>query len=228
MDKKKKELVELLGQVRLFAQLDKGDLEKLAESASIKLYPRGSMICVKNEPANYFHIVKSGVTNEFVVDDNELSCLARPNERLNFFGELGVLLDGTYYTTSVATEKAEIIRIPKEVFCEVFWAHKEATLALLRLLSERLQISGEKTISFVSFSAEGRLAYMLLRRQNKDHEILTTQENLSEECGIVRQTVSLILNNWKRSNIIEIKRGKIIVLDTDALTDCFFNDRNIR
>lgn len=217
-----------LKQVLIFQDLDDEPLETLAGSAQQKSYSKGSIICERREMARYLHIICSGQVTEMVVDDNELTCIARPNQKGNYFGELGLLLNEPYPTTSVAGTDVRLLRIPKEVFCEVAWSQHCVIQSVLRVLTHRLQKSGEKTISFVNFNAKGRLAYNLFQMRNEKNEILTTQESLSEQCGIVRQTVSSILNSWKQMGVIDLKRGKIIVLEPNRLVNFFMSDQNIR
>lgn len=217
-----------LKQVLIFQDLGEEDLRRLAESAQLKTYPKGATVCKRNDPANYLHVILSGRVSEFVVDDHELTCIARPNEPHDYFGELGLLLNEPYITTSVAATNTEILRIPKDVFCDIAWNRHRVIRAILRTLTTRLQKSGEKTISFVNFNAEGRLAYNLLQMRNKQDEVLATQESLSEQCGIVRQTVSSILNNFRRIGAIDIMRGKILIVDAESLAEFFMDDQNIR
>lgn len=222
------QIADFLQEVSIFEDLGREDILQMAKSANVRTYSKGMAISKRNDPANYLYVIYSGRVSEFVVDDNELTCVARPNEKRDYFGELGLLLNEPYHTTSVAASSTDVIRIPKDVFCEIAWNRHRVIRSVLRTLTIRLQKSGEKTISFVNFNAEGRLAYNLLQMRNKQNEVHATQESLSEQCGIVRQTVSSILNGWKRSGSIDIKRGKIDILKAETLADYFMSDQNIR
>ena len=222
------EIIATLKQVLIFRDLPPEDLLLLANSAHVKAYHKGTTICKRSEPAHCLHIILSGRVSEFVVDDHELSCVARLNHPFDYFGELGLLLNDPYATTSVAATATEILLIPKDVFCQIALNRHEVIRAIVRRLTTRLQKSGEKTISFIHFNAEGRLAYNLLQMRDKQGHVVTTQESLSVECGIVRQTVSAILNEFKRIGAIDIQRGKIFVRDPECLAGFFMDDQNMR
>lgn len=225
---KNDEITLFLRQVQIFSELEKRELEKLAAGSQLKKYPKGFTVSKRGEAARYLYIIYSGKTSEIVVDDHDLSCIARPNSRYDYFGELGLMLNEPYTTTSVATTPVELIRIPKDVFCEVAWSNPSVIRSMMKMLKLRLQKSGEKTISFINFNAKGRLSYNLLQMRDENNQVFITQESLSEHCGIVRQTVSAILNEWKQIGAIDIRRGQITIMDTGLMVDYFMSDQNIR
>jgi CRP-like cAMP-binding protein len=99
---------------------------------------------------------------------------------------------------------------------------------ILKTLSQRLQNSAETAISFLMFNSEGRVAYrMLMMLRDLDESstnIQTTQEHLSQLCGVARQTVSNILSGWKRDGIIETHRGFIEILNREELIEIFLEN----
>ena len=93
-------------------------------------------------------------------------------------------------------------------------------------MQERLQTSAQMKIALTQMNVESRLAYLLItlykNRSSEKFCISITQKQLANNCGIARQTVSTILNRWKKDGIVELKRGYITVLNTNALTDIFY------
>lgn len=212
--------------VSIFSQLNKEYLEFLSANASEKHYSKGSIICKKDTYAHTVYVIKSGTVTEFAIDKNEFSSMVKIRRKLDYFGELGTLLGDSYATTVIATTPSHIISIPNEVFCKVMWENPCAMKELLRLYRRNLQNAAQKFMSCTMFNSEGRLAYILLMMHNNAETVkyvTITQETLSNHCGIARQTVSTILNTWKKCNIIDIRRGKIAILDTDAMTDILLN-----
>lgn len=212
--------------IPIFSGLSNEYLELLSSSASERRYTKGDVICKKNTYAHTVYVIKSGTVTEFAIDNNEFSSMVKIRRKLDYFGELGTLLGDSYATTVIATLSAVIISIPSEVFCKVMWDNSCAMKELLRLYRRNLQNAAQKFMSCTMFNSEGRLAYILLMMQSdiKTSKYVTiTQEMLSNHCGIARQTVSTLLNNWKRCDIIDIRRGKIAIQDTNALTDILLN-----
>lgn len=227
---KNKCYVSFLKTVPIFNNLDKDYLDFLSSRVSESRYSKGDIICKKNTFTHTLYIIKSGTVTEFAIDNNEFSTMTKIRRKLDYFGEFGTLLGDAYATTVIATSPSVIISIPREAFSKVIWENPCAMKEILRLCRKNLQNAAQKFMSCTMFNSEGRLAYILLMmysNANSSKYVTITQEMLSSHCGIARQTVSTILNNWKRYNLIDIKRGKIAILNTDALTDILLNSAKL-
>lgn len=215
-----------LSTVALFKDLSKEALEMLVSVSEEYLYNKGDIICKKNTRAYRVYILKTGDVTEFAMDHNDFTVAIKKGKPKDCFGELGVLLGDNYVTTVVAASDVSLIAIPEDKFKEIIWEHHSAIKEILSLCLKRLQKSAQKSISYTMFNSEGRLAYTLLMLNNeKTHPkyIKVTQNSLSNKCGIARQTASLILNKWKKEGLIQIERGKLILLKTEKLTDIAMN-----
>lgn len=212
--------------VPMFSELEADQLEMIASKAIDVSYDKGDIICKKDSLAHTVYILKSGTVTEFAMDANDFTVVIKKGVVHDCFGELGVLLGDNYVTTVVAASEVTLLAVPETVFKDVIWNNISSVKEILALCLKRLQKSAQKSISYTMFNSEGRLAYMLLMLHNEKTDpkyIKTTQEKLSVKCGIARQTDSVILNKWKKDNLIEIARGKLAVLDTELLTDIAIN-----
>ncbi|GAU78633.1 Crp/Fnr family transcriptional regulator [Fusibacter sp. 3D3] len=220
------ELRSFYKQIPMFSHLDDTQLNYLVDNSKEYVYEKGDMICKKNRFAQAIYIVRSGTVSEFAMDWNDFNIIVKTGSKTDCFGDLGVLLGENYFTTVVAETQSKIIRIPDRVFSKVIWENQSAIKEILAMLLIRLQKSAQKSISYTMFNSEGRLAYILAIMHNeKEHAkyIEVTQEALSQKCGIARQTVSTTLSYWKKRGIVELTRGKIAVIDMDALMDIAIN-----
>jgi CRP-like cAMP-binding protein len=208
--------------VSIFKGMTQEDLQLLTLNALEIKYDKGDIICKKGSLAHTIYILKTGTVTEFAMDQNDFTVVIKKGKPKDCFGELGVLLGDNYVTTVVAATTVTVIAIPDVYFKETVWQTNSALKEILSLCLTRLQKSAQKSISYTMFNSEGRLAYTLLILHNEKLDskyIKTTQEKLSTKCGIARQTASIILNKWKKDNLIEISRGKIAVLNTEKMTD---------
>ena len=48
-------------------------------------------------------------------------------------------------------------------------------------------------------------------------ELRFTYEQLAEMVGTHRETATKVLNEWREQGLIELKRGKVVLLDLEAL-----------
>ncbi len=220
----------LLQTAPIFRDLSQEDIDLLYGHAMERQYSKGDVVCRKDNLADSFYLIKTGTVSEIALDGNDFSTIAVIKRRYDYFGELGVLLEEGYTTTAVVTSPAVILAIPGSIFRKVVWANVESMKVILRLFKTGLQNSAQKFISCTMFNVEGRLAYILLMMHHAEKGgscINITQENLSFHCGIARQTVSSLLNRWKKKNLLDIQRGRISVLHVDELTDILMENAKI-
>lgn len=224
--KSTEKLVDFLKSVCIFSTLNREKLNEVVKSCREITFKKGDMICKKDDYAKNVYFIKSGSVTEFAMDDNEFSVMIKYSMKADYFGDLGVLVDNSYVTTVMASSQAVLVVIPGEVFSKLVWENPCVMKEMLRSYRKRLQNSAQKIMSCTMFNSEGRLAYILMmihKDSSKGRFVNETQETLSFRCGISRQTVSTILNNWKKLNVVNIYRGKIEITDMEALTDILLN-----
>lgn len=212
----------ILEQSPLFQSATLQEREMLIQHSVVGKFKKGDVVCRKDSPAASFFSIFSGSVSEIAMDMNAFSTTAVMKGPRDFFGELGVLLEEAYTTTAVVAAPATILVVPGGVFRRFIREHHDAMQVILRLYRRALQNAAQKFISCTRFNVEGRLAYILLMMhtyENRDGTVPITQEELAQHCGIARQTVSSILNGWKKGGLILMKRGGIAVKDPDSLTD---------
>jgi CRP/FNR family cyclic AMP-dependent transcriptional regulator len=96
---------------------------------------------------------------------------------------------------------------------------------LLIVLCERIRRTNEQVEDFAFLHLETRIAKALLRlvqqegqRTSAPHPGLKiSQRALGEIVGSSRESVNKHLQDWKRSGIIELEKGSILILEVEAL-----------
>jgi len=221
-----------LKNVPLFSFLDNNELEKIADNSRIIKHEKDDYIFKKSSFPNAVYVIMKGVVKEIVLDSNEFETVVKNRRVYDYIGEIGVLLQEPYVSTAIAATDVELIKIPREFFCHLIYSHVKLTKFIIKTLSRRLQNSAETHLSFLMFNSEGRIAYrilMLSRELDKNaNKIETTQETLSQMCGVARQTLSNILSGWKKDGIILTHRGYIEILDKHELIEVFLSNTIIR
>jgi CRP/FNR family transcriptional regulator, cyclic AMP receptor protein len=225
------EIIRFLKEVPLLASLTDAQFEDLADHSKINRYKKGALIVKKYSFPSSFFIIKKGVVVEIGVDANDFSTIINTHREHDYLGETGVLLDESYITTAKAGTDAEVISISKEYFCNLVFGNIKVNKFIIKMLCHRLQNSAERIISFLEFNSEGRIAYRLLtmaREYEDGNNIKTTQEALSQVCGVARQTVSNMLSGWKKQGVIETHRGYIEILSKEELMEIFLHNSVVR
>ena len=144
------------------------------------------------------------------------------------FGEIA-LLDGKERTANAtALTDCELLVVPRGPFLELLERRPDIGIGLLIVLCDRLRRTDERVEDLAFLDLETRIAKTLLRlaiEAEAESEVFASsrlgvkisQRALGELVGGSREGVNKVLYDWKRSGIIEIERGSIVICDRDGL-----------
>jgi diguanylate cyclase (GGDEF)-like protein len=106
------EKVGLLSRTKLFASCSPKMIEQIAEFCSLFAFSRGSIVFKKDEPGNYFYIVKSGeISVTYRTENRQEREIARYSEG-DSFGEVDMLMNTQRNADARAAEESELLRFP--------------------------------------------------------------------------------------------------------------------
>src|SRR5437764_9920946 len=144
------------------------------------------------------------------------------------FGEIA-LLDGKERSAdaSAATD-CELLVVPRRSLLRLLGQQPELCIELLIVLCERLRRTNEQVEDLAFLDLEARIAKVLVRLADENRNgqqmarpvgVKISQRALGELCGGSRESVNKHLQDWKRSGIIELGKGAIMVRDIAALAE---------
>jgi CRP-like cAMP-binding protein len=124
-------------------------------------------------------------------------------------------------TTVVALEPGETYAVGREAFSRLRDRYPVVNELLVRLLAQRLRRANERLLESLFVPAEARvlrrLGELATRTSGKPALVALTQEDLAGLAGTSRATVNRLLRAEEKRGLLELKRGRIVVLDPTAL-----------
>ncbi|MSO40689.1 MAG: Crp/Fnr family transcriptional regulator [Solirubrobacterales bacterium] len=225
------EIVELLQRVPLFSELSDPELERVAQVAVPRSFPRDTRVFHEGDAGDACYIVCSGscrVTREH--SDGRAITLASLGPGA-IFGELA-MLDGERRSASVeALEDMELLALPGSDVRALIRGHAEMAEKLVVALTRRLRDANER-ISRQSFQTVPSRVAGVLRRLVAEEEglpgiqdgvtIRMTQADLAQLAGTSRESVSRFLATLERAGVVKVGRGRVTVLDPLRLDSYIF------
>lgn len=127
--------------------LEEGDLNELAQSASVHSFSEGEVICHEGDPGNAVYTVARGKVDiiKQLDDDNERHLGIRGPG--SFFGEMAILQGGTRTATVRAAESTIILEIDRDSFLNVLGRSPSLGIRLLVRMTARLRETDQKAIA---------------------------------------------------------------------------------
>jgi CRP/FNR family transcriptional regulator, cyclic AMP receptor protein len=131
--------VELLQRVPLFADFDKGDLERLARSFKERTFEAGSTVAAEGKGGAGFFVIESG----------EASVSVRGEERAklgpgDYFGEIALIDDGARSATVTADSDLHCYGLTSWEFRPLVESNASIAWQLLETLATRLRAAQQR------------------------------------------------------------------------------------
>jgi CRP/FNR family transcriptional regulator len=219
-------VVELLRRVPLFSELSGSELERIAQVAIPRSYPRDTRVFHEGDPGDACYIVRSGtcrVTREH--PDGRAITLATLGPGA-IFGELA-MFDGERRSASVETsDSTELLALPAADVRSLIRQHPEMAEKLVVALTRRLREANERiarqSFQTVPSRVAGVLSQLLAEQPlapvvRDGVTIRLRQSDLAQLAGTSRESVSRFLATLERAGVVQVGRGRVTVLEPERL-----------
>ena len=209
----------------LFAKLDKAELDALVAVAALKSYRAGQVVFTKGGEADRLYAITSGRVR-IVSSDLGNEVTLRLIDSGEVFGEIGVLDRGVRTATAIADTSSDLLVLSREKIVAILAARAPLALKLLEAVASRLRSTTELLEDTLFLNVPARLAKKLLALSEAyghadspgDPTVIRiTQESLGSLIATSRVSVNQQLRTWQEEGVIDLKRGKVVLLKPEAL-----------
>jgi CRP-like cAMP-binding protein len=210
------ELIELVkGEKALQEFVDGRHLDKYKKKE--KIYSEG------NRPTRLY-FVESGKVKVFKVNDDGKEFILKIVNPGEFFGYIALLENSVYHEYAEAIEPSEVAAIPKNEFEDLMNSNPEVTRKFITLLANDVSERETQLINIAYSSLRRKVADALIsvhRRFCADTNafIGISRENLAAIAGTATESLIRTLTDFREEKLIDIKEGKINILQLDRLTN---------
>jgi CRP-like cAMP-binding protein len=216
---------QLLRSSPFFSRLGDSEADAILAQATVARYAEGVLIFAKGDPGNSMMAVLRGrvMISSPSVDGRQV--VLTTFREGDVFGEIA-LLDGKERTAdATAAADCELLVVPRRSLLGLLERQPELAHQLLIVLCERIRRTNEQVEDFAFLHLETRIAKALLRLAQEEGQrapashlgLKISQRALGEIVGSSRESVNKHLQDWKRSGIIELEKGSILIRDVEAL-----------
>lgn len=211
--------VSILSEVELFADLDEGELERLASVAEHRQLRRGDTLFGEGDASTELYVVLKGrlAIAKRSIDGRE--SVMSLMEHGDLFGEMP-LFDGQGRSAEArALETSEVLVIPYGPVRSVYEGRPELLWGVTSMLVGRLRLTDDALADSVFLDVTGRTAKRLLELAGDDDEfsLPITQEELAGMVGASRERVNKAIASFIRLGWIEQNDRRYRILDREQL-----------
>lgn len=214
-------LIPALRPVPLFADLSDAEIERVAELARERAYPKGSVILFEDDPGDALYVVVTGSVKVVLIGEDGREVILSVLKEGEFFGEMALIDDEPRSAHVIAMEDANLLVLRREDFQQRLREAPGMAAGLLRALSRRLREADSKIGGLVLLDVNGRVATLLLRMADENDGIHITRRlthhTIAQMVGSSRETVSRTMRELAERDLIEVTRTAITIRNRRAL-----------
>ncbi len=187
-------------------------------------YRKKQLVYNQNARPQALYFVVKGKVKTFKLSDTGKELITAIYKDGEFFGYIPLLEETPYADNAEALEDSELMLIPKQDFITLVGSDATVARKFIQLLSHNLVEQEEKLLSLAYNSLRKRVANGLLEVYDKFKQgpadkprIEMSREDLAQVVGTATESLIRTLSDFKGEKLIEIKDGKITLLDEARL-----------
>lgn len=211
----------------LFDCLNEEEKQRLITMAEYKVKPKFSYIYLPDEPSEHIYFLAKGMVKIATHSDDGKEVIKSLFQPLAMFGELGIIGETKRQDLAQALrEEVHIYILKVEDLKKLMRSNFQLTDKVMALFGNRLMRAESKLESLIFKDARTRIIEFIkdsVARSGRKigFEMLLkhslTHQDIANITCTSRQTVTLVLNELRKSDLIYFNRGKILVRDITRL-----------
>ncbi|MBK8555500.1 MAG: Crp/Fnr family transcriptional regulator [Lewinellaceae bacterium] len=222
-----KNKIAFLSQFLVLDALSPVEMDQLAAQAQYRRIPKFQFIYMSDEPADQMYFLMRGKVKSGTFSPEGKEVIKEILQPITIFGDLA--LAGELHRSDFAQamhDEVELLSIRIADFQAMMEQNQRLVFSCLKHLSQRLQRVEERLASLVLKDARERIIEFLVDTAGKEgrrvgYETLVkhhlTQQDIANLTGTSRQTVTSVLNDLRKSNLIYFNRNSILIRDIEKL-----------
>ena len=184
------------------------------------VHGRGKVLFAEGEPARGVYILRSGRAAVSISSSEGRIVILRMAQTGDMLGLNSVLRGFAYDTTVKTVGPCRADFLPRADLLELMGASPAGTQAIMKLLSQELtELTARTRLLLLPQTASAKLAKLLMDWSNQSGRVdrVFTHEEIAQMICSSRETVTRLLANMSRRNLIRITPDSILISDYAGL-----------
>lgn len=204
-----------LRKISFFKNFDDKSIEMIEKNSTIVTYDSGDILFYEQDEPKFLFLLLSGRVDIYKTSSKGKQFYINTIKKIDFIGEIAVFYNTVYPATAECNSKCKILRIDyykidKKILEDLFFC-KELVNSLYDRISVLMDVIGSNFLT-----TKERVARFIINN-SKDFNN-TTYTNISKQLNMTPETLSRILNNFKRNSYIDIdSTHNIKIIDKNKL-----------
>jgi len=219
---------DILMALPVFAGLSERDWEKVTDLFTERQYQKDDYIFLEGEAPEALYAIKTGKVKVLRHSTDGKDVVLRVASPGQLLGTVGVFDGGGYPGTAQAVEDCSLLVIARNDCLTLVTRFPVFALSVIADMGVRLRSSAEQIHSLAVERVEQRIARILLKLgtsagsdlpEGRVIEMPLTRQDVADMTGTTVETAIRVMSKFRRNNLIRTRRGKVVLVDLDALQE---------
>ena len=205
-----------------------GLISQLAEQYDVENFTKKQTLYQETKRPKFLYYVVKGKVKGFKTHEDGKEYITDLFSDGDFIGYPALIEEKNYDDSAVVLEDAEIMQIPKEDFLKMIYGNMDVASKFIRIITQNVKEKEERLLNLAYSSLRKRVAKALLDIQTKFNAekagkaLEISREDFAHYVGTATESLIRTLSDFKSEKLIEIKDGKISVINNDKLKNLLY------
>ncbi|MEO8174311.1 MAG: response regulator [Sediminibacterium sp.] len=201
-----------------------GLINQLSEQYDIESYLKKQTLYQEGKRPKFLYFLIKGKIKGYRTNDDGKEYITDIFVDGDFLGYSALIENGLYTDNSVILEDSEVLQIPKDDFLQMIYKDINVANRFIRIITQNVKEKEQRLLNLAYSSLRKRVADSLVdiyRKFNPDNNATSidiSRDDVAHYVGTATESLIRTLSDFKSEKLIEIKEGKINILDIEKLS----------
>ena len=207
---------------------DTGAMQHLSDQYELENYNKKQILYQENKRPRFLYYLVKGKVKGYKIHEDGKEYITDIYSSGDFIGYTALIEDANYDDSTTIMEESDILQIPREDFQQMIYGDISIAAKFIRIVTQNVKEKEERLLSLAYSSLRKRVAKALVdlnAKFNEDGEnrsLEISREDLAHYIGTATESLIRTLSDFKSEKLIEIKEGKIRILDLNKLKNLLY------
>ncbi len=203
----------------IFCDLEPAAIAAFEQQTEMRTCRKGQILYSQEDRAEVLFLLKRGRVQLYRLTPSGKRLDLAVIEPGAFFGEMPLVGESLRHTFAEAAEDSLICVMSRSDIERLMRERSEVALRMIEVLSRRLALCEARLEEMAYRSVPARIAAVLLRlsKGQAGEAVLITHQELGDMIGALRESVTKVLDDFQRAELVELSRGRVILRDVVGL-----------
>ena len=207
---------------------DSGLLKQLSDQYDVESFSKKQTLYQEGKRPRFLYFLVSGKVKSYKTHEDGKEYITDLFSAGDFIGYTALLEDKNYDDSATILEDAEIMQIPRDEFLQMVYSDINIAAKFIRIVTQNVKEKEERLLNLAYSSLRKRVAKALVdihekfNKQGNTTLIEFSREDIAQYVGTATESLIRTLSDFKGEKLIDIKSGKISIINLDKLKNLLY------